>query len=368
MISFSINEKKGMDEENILVLNAINENIQYFKKFNPHDWEEAAQRTYMVAVDNYSSNKGDIAPYIKKLAREIMKDSRNKENTYDLVTEDGEISQVFTVLKTEIDTRNFDGAGVLLDAFKELYLMDEESFSKLEAIFTFDTSEELKVLSDLRIRNKGLFRELGKLRDKHGNDYFFRVLQTFFEQLPSYTKKRKLHVTKIIDMKAGNFSLLDRISDTATIIDSNGKYHRIDKTTLTMDTNPDYLTWDLVGSSMCDILRVDISDYMSYMYEEVLVDKGVWTKHIAWCDNKYKLTTPGGEVYVGLDRNKFLSNVRIELILNLMANNIGTIVALSPDSIYIKPTRSFDFGSLRLKCKTGRVIDLPILTHIKKRR
>jgi hypothetical protein len=51
-----------------------------------------------------------------------------------------------------------------------------------------------------------------------------------------------------------------------------------------------------------------------------------------------------------------------------MMNNIGSIVAISPDSVYIKPTRAFQFDKLRLRFQHGKVLDLPITVHIKKRK
>ncbi|MNW05715.1 hypothetical protein D3C71_2020020 [compost metagenome] len=64
-----------------------------------------------------------------------------------------------------------------------------------------------------------------------------------------------------------------------------------------------------------------------------------------------------------MDRNKFLDQVRVELILNLMSNNVGTLIALSPDSLYIKPARNFTYDVLRLSLTTGKIIDLPVVCY-----
>lgn len=376
MITFSLNDISASDAYAMNVWKTINENLGYFKKFNTTRWEEAVHKTYITALDHRDDSYGrNILPYIKKLARTILKE-KQKESAYGVYTDEGEISPVYHSLRDYIDTDNMDGADELKDIYKELYLLDPESFMHLKILFVYDDVTEIENLKDLRLRNNPLGAEFRRLIAKYGADFTFRVLYDFYQELPQLCAVRETGLTKEIEMKEGNYLMLDKLPDTAIIQDSKGFYHYIDKNTLTMakDTgsssefsNPDYFKWDIIGSSVCDILKIDISGYMDYLYQEVFVEEGVSTKHITWCGDKYKLTTPGGVPHVGLERDKYMSIVRIELILNLLANNVGSIVALSPDSVYIKPTRSFKYDRIRLKMKTGRVMDLPITIHIKKR-
>lgn len=368
MLTFSLNDISGTDTYSALVWDTIRRNLGYFKKFNSDRWQEAVHKTYITALDHRDSVYGDnILPYIKKLARTILMVKSN-ESSFSVTDDEGEIHFVFTTLRDSIDADHLDGTDELKDIFKELYLIDTESFLKLKTLFIYDDVDGLTNLKDLRIRNKRLSLEFNKLLVKFGSDYTFRVLYEFLTELPVLTKERVTSLTKDIELSDGNIALVGRIPDTPLIQDTKGDYHFIDKTTLTMASNPDYFKWDVVGNTLSDILRIDISPFMTYMYEEVFVDQGVSTRHIAYCGNKFRLTTPGGVSHVGLDKDKFLSIARIELILNLISNNLGTLVALSPDNIYIKQTRSFQYDRLRLHFKTGKVLDLPVYLHIKKRK
>jgi hypothetical protein len=368
LITFSLNDVSGSDTYAVRVWTTINSNLGYFKKFNNNRWEEAVQKTYVTALEHRDSTYGDnILPYIKKLARTILK-VKQTESAFGVYTDDGEISPIFYSLRDFIDTENLDGADELKDTFKELYLMDSESFLKLKQLFQYNDIGDVENIKAFRVRNTKLSEEFRKLVVKHGADYTFRALYDFFNELPTLIAFRNTGSVKEVTLKGGNFSVVEKIPDTALIQDIRGNYHYIDKNTLTMDENPDYIKWDIVGTSLCDILKVDISAYINHMYEEVFVDQGVNTRHISWCGNKYKLVTPGGVTHICLEQEKFMSVVRIELILNLMMNNIGSIVAISPDNVYIKPTRAFQFDKVRLKFQTGKILDLPITVHIKKRK
>lgn len=369
MITFSVNPNHSSDKYFALVWEVINKNLGYFKKFNGERWEEAVHRTLEVALRSRDDRYDDITPYIKKLARTVLRE-RTRESTFDILNEDGDISPIFAKLRDYIDTDNVDVIGEIKDVFKELYLLDEVSFLKLENLFKYNEVTDIPNLKDIRVKNQKISDEMFNLVQKYGVELTFKALLEFFKELPFLVEERRTNLTKEVVLKQGNFSVLDKIPDTATIRDIHGNYHYIDKNTLMMERNPDYFKWDIIGSptSTCDILKIDISPFMSYMYEEIFVDEGVTTRHIKWCGNKYKLTTPAGVVHIGLEREKFISIVRIELIVNLMMNNIGTVVAISPDNIYIKTTRAFQYDKIRVKFKTGRIIDLPITVHIKKRK
>lgn len=370
MLTFSINRVANSERYSLLVWQTISANLGYFKKFNGDRWEEAVHRTYEAVIKNRDDSYDNILPYIKKLARNILRVKTN-ESAFDIMNEDGDISPVFATLRDFIDTENVGVQESIKDELKTLYLLDEESFLRLQALYKYNEVSEIPNLKDIRIKNPKLRDGIFSLVQKHGAEIVFGVLYQFYKELPMLIAERQTNLTKEVTLKQSNFTVLDKIPDTPTIKDAQGNYYYIDKTTLTMlDANPDYFKWDIVGSSVstCDILKIDISEYMSYLYEQVYVEEGVTTKHIKWCGNKYKLTSPAGEVFIGLDLEKYISSARIELIINLMMNNIGSVIAISPDHIYIKPIRTFQFDRVRVKFHDGRVKDLPITVHIKKRK
>lgn len=367
MMTFSLNSVTGVDSYSAMVWDAINSNLGYFKSFNKDRWEEAVHRTYITALEHRDDSYGDVVPYIKKLARTILQIKQN-ESAYSVQTDDGEIAPIYYSLTDHIDTENLDGSAELVDTFKELYLLDTESFMKLKEMFKYNDVADIENKKAFKIRNARFGQEFRKLVEKFGADFTFKVLYDFFRDLPELCSTRQTGLIKDITLKVGNFDMLEKIPDTPLIVDQNNNYHYIDKNTLTMLPNPDYFVWDVVGPTSCDILKVDISPLLNYLYEEVYTVQGLSTRHITWCGDKYRVTTPGGDSYIGLDREKFIQFVRVELILNLMMNNVGAIVAISPDNVYIKPTRAFQFDTIRLRFTYGKIIDLPISLHIKKRK
>ena len=97
MLTFSVNGIKGNEEYILRVQNAITNNIMYFKKFNGPNWEEAVQKAFITAVSNQNDNYDDVEPYIKNLARNILK-TQEVEKAYDTITEDGEVSYPYLKL------------------------------------------------------------------------------------------------------------------------------------------------------------------------------------------------------------------------------------------------------------------------------
>lgn len=372
MMTFSLNKTSGSDEHAMRVLETINRNLGYFKKFNASRWEEAVHRTYITALEHRNDTYSDVLPYIKKLARTVLK-VRQTETPFGVYDEEGEISPVYFSLVDYIDDERVDDYTPIKESFMELYLLDPENFSKLAGVFKYEDTIPKDVLKDLKIRNETLIREFKRLVFWYGADMVFMALWEFFKELPHLCSERKNSIKEIL-LKEGKPLYLNKISDIPTIRDAEGSFYYIDKNLLQMvkvggkERNPDYFKWDIIGNTVSDILKLDISEFMAYIYEEVFVDMGCNTKHITWCGHKYRLTTPGGVAYIGLELDKFIEVVRKELVMNLLANNLGYIVAISPDNIYFKPSRVFNYNTLRLRFKTGKVMDLPVTVHISKRK
>lgn len=366
MKTFSLNNGDEFDSYAASVWRAIQKNERYFKYFNKDKWQEAVHRTYVIALDKRNQQYEDIVPYIKNLARNVLK--TKTDAVVGLTTEEGEISPIFSGpdMQSFIDTDNIDSHIEIQDKFKELYLLDKESFMKLKNLFLIDEASELKKMRNLRVRNQKMSNEFMDLVDKYGYGTTFQVLHHFFTKLPQMINDTGHYDIKEIKLKKPNVLLLEKIPSVPTIYDKNGLGYKIDKTNLRMDINPDYIKWS-TGETSATVFKVDISEYINYMYEEVFVEEGVNTKHIEWCGDKYKVTTPADVTHIGLDREKFISQVRAELIINLLGNSLGQIVALSPDSIYFKPSRSFSYKTIRVKFISGKIFDLPVSVYQRKK-
>ena len=363
MLTFSINEVNPVHM--LKVQQTIENNIQYFKKFNGARWQEAANKAFEMAVSHVKEEYEVLDPYIKNIARNILK-VQEKESPVDTITEDGEVSYPFLKLSTYLDDSNltFDKNEVL-DTFKELYLLYGDDFLKLKLLFkkTDDKFSKAEIIKNDKIQEAFL-----NLRTKYDSRNIYDTLYDFFKRLPDYSREIENATLKIIDMKSKDMEFLDFIPDIPLIRDKEGRFYGIDKINLTMERDPDTFEWDVITPTTCDIVRIDISPLMNYMYGQVYVPQGCFTKHTFWCDNMYRLTTPGGKTVVNMDRDKFINMVRIELISHLVNNRINTIIAISPDYIYVKPARMIGYDTVRLMLCTGKMIDLPIEIYLKKRK
>ena len=363
MLTFSVNEYDAVLM--LRVEKTIENNIQYFKKFNGPRWQEAVNKTFMVAVQHAKAEYDVLDPYIKNLARNILKE-QEKESPMDTVNEDGEVSYPFLRLITDIDENQvFLDEDEILRAYKELYLKYEEDFLKLKLLFKKDNDKFSK--SEI-IKNDDIKNTLHNLTIKYGATNVYSLLYDFFSNLSKYSRKIENAVIKIIEMKDKDYDFEQAISDIPLIMDKKGIYYGIDKLNLNMERDPDTFEWDTITPTSCDVIRIDVSPLFNYMYSQIFVPQGVFTKHITWCDDVYKLTTPGGKAFVNLDRNKFMSQVKVELISHLVHNRFNTIVAISPDYVYVKPVRAINCETVRLILHTGKIIDLPVEIHLKKRK
>lgn len=367
MLTFSVNDYEGRIKKGAVIWATILKHKRYFYYFNQTQGEEAMHRTYMTALNNLDWAYGDeIDSYIKSLARTILQ-TGDKEVVTDLVTEKGEIAPVFTQLRDFIDIEEMDGLDEIKDKFKYMYLQYSD-FVLLENLFIYDEAIQIKGLRNIKVKDKELKHEISRLIYSYGTKRVINALAEFFNELPNLTNRRETGLIKEIKLKKPVMTVLDKLPDTPLIMDDNGKYYNICKKTLTMQKNPDFFKWDVISQTMCDILKVDLVPYMDYMYNQIFVDERLNTQHIQWCGEMYSLTTPLGERYINMDREQFLTRVRTELVLNLMLHSIGAVVAVSNESVYIKPNRAFQYETFRVKMKSvDKTIDLPITLHIRKR-
>lgn len=364
MLTFSLNLSTGNNYAH-RVLEAIKQNEGYFKKFNNALYEEAMHKAYICALEHKKEGYTDLAPYIKKLARTILK-VRETESPFDVYNEDGEVSAIFSKLQDTIDESHLVEKEEIKDIFREMYLVDKDEFMKLQNLFGEHVNED--AMKQVALKNVQLKNILNRTYKAYGGQLVFYVLMEFFNDLAMYTTNEEPKIREI-NLRGGNYSVIDKIPDTPCIKTlADGEPHCIDKNTLKMKINPDLTKWDTISNTNCNIIKVDISPLVNYMYEQIFVEEGVNTKHIEWCGSKYKLITPGGYSVIGMERVKFMATVHTELILNLLMNNFNKIIAISEDSVYIKPTRVSNLETIRLKTVQGKIIDLPVTTHIKKRR
>lgn len=337
---------------------AIQENYGYISYFNRGDTPEAVQRIFYQAL-KAEKPYDDLAPYVKKLARNVMK-TRTKETPYATYNEDGEVSVAFVGLVAE-DTYNIGDKEHITALLDELYLSYPEDFMKLkELIPTVEQDGDVKpaVIKNPKLRD-GIFR---LMREFSGTAVFYTLL-SFIKELEA----EKRVVPAVQEYKMLNLIPMDInkkawITDKKWVCDADGRQYGINPATMTMDDdyNVEFSKFRLAIPTSCGIWRMDCSEYYSDIENYIYAEQGADNKYILWCHNKYRLITPAGTPYIGMSREVFMDKVRQELLLSVVASGFGTVIAVSPDNIYIKMTRATACKEIRMKAASGTIYTFPL--------
>lgn len=370
---YSFHETKQNDVDILEIWQTIERNKGYIVFFNGYNTEEVASNILEHAVRNLDTTAGeDFTPYIKNLAKNIAKRT-SKEFAYEHVSEQGEISDVFNGLQAEIDYRKFENNRELMLQLRALYLRYEESFNTLGKIFddkldslipTYDDKREDQHFHKdiakvgLREKNVDMYTDLRLIVDTFGPQATFSALNILLKEVanlsvPFYTTVKEIQLKPLAKLK----KTVEKLG-TPTIRTKEGFEFAIDCLTLTMDENPDYFAWDVIGSAK-SVIKIDIAPYMEYLYDQLYVEQGVNTRLMQWCGDVYRATTPAGNRLVGERLEHVIENARAELILSIVAANIGKVVAVSPDSVYLKATKDI-FNKLKISTAVGKAIVLPV--------
>lgn len=352
MKTFSINRDKE-----VLALNThtlIQENIGYFKKFNTTRYEEAAQEVYLHVLKHYKGSPNNIEAitrYIKNLARNIYKISE-VEIPIDYLDEEGNIAEPYRILQVEIGDI-YDKE--LENEFIRLYLLYEQDFLKV-------SNNYLKgIESEVELEKEELKDELLEIITLVDPEEFFNKLKNFIDRIELNSKQTKETEEYPVYIQENLDNIVDYIG--YPIRDKNTlKEYTIDPTTLTMGTNVDIIDWEYIGDSKAKIKKLDISSYISKIYDRIYVNKGVDTDYIRWCAGKYALIAPSGDRFFELDREEFIEYVRELLIRSLLlSGKVERLVAISEDNIYFIPKRRMKSGFIKIKIYNNKIEKLKLV-------
>lgn len=339
------------------VLRAINENIGYIIWANKAQHKEACSRIYLAAMRAENRRYDDLAPYIKKLARTVMK-TRSKEVPCSLYDEDGEIAYTFQgLIAPPIADIAENNTPRLLNNLRDLYLLYPDDFDVLKEMLPSTEATDVKVC----IKNKAFKDSIFALMAEYDARQVFQALIVFFKELEN--EKPVLQITdtnKIYALSPANWNNIRFLSDKNWVQDKDGNTYGIDPQSLTMDYNVELGKFRLAVQTSCCIWRMDCSDYYEEIENKIYVEKGVNNEYITWCGDKYRLTTPAGTKYLNIDRNKFMDIVRQELILNILGTKMGTVIAVSPDNVYLRITKASATSFVRFKTASGKTFTFPL--------
>lgn len=361
MLTFSLNTDSSDVKYASEVWQVIVELKKYFYFYNKNEAEEAMHRAYMHAMGNKKEKYGDLKPYIKKLARTIMRSGNCKEYAYSLYDEEnGEISFVFSqTLKEEMNINEIADSESLLEELRDMYLLNPDDFMKFKAMFNDDISE-MNI-----IKNSEMNQQVKLLTSQYGSKAVIAGIEKVLNEIRENESNSNAgnvdenYGLKEITLKEANIEKYEnRLCIDESIKSEKGVEGYISLSTYkTEPFNPDMVKWSV--KTTCPIIKCDISPLINYMYEKLFVQKGVNNEFITWMGNRYRLTSPGGYSCLNKDIQLFMDIIHKELIINMLRENVNKIIAISDDSVYIKPTRGAVFKTIRLKLVNGKIIDLP---------
>lgn len=371
MITFSLN----VDNIPSAYINRVWATIQKYKRyFQRYNMNESVDTVMLEALHNalinYNSDYDDksLDPYIKKLARTVMYNRNSREISYSTIDDEtGEVNYVFT---REVEEVGFDlekdVRDKLMDRLSDLYLEYPDTMMELKDYIFGQADAKTK---SLKASNKEVYNELMSLSTMLGENGYtlFALLREFYNEVEKQRKKaiNLNDIVKEIQIKPIDWGDLCKIPDGDTIVfvgkNNYGIRAGIDKKTLTMNEaiNVDLCRWEPITHRV-GVVKYDISAIMDYLNENIFVEPGVNTPHISWINNKYKLTSFGGFSQLNGDIDKFLDYCLRELIMSFVHNNINTVIAVSPDYIYVQPARRQGYKTLKCVGYNGKSFNIPI--------
>ena len=359
MLSFSLNEEQ-MTYLNSAV-NSLNGNIGYIRKFNSRNYEEAISTILDIAMRNRKDGYSNMNPYVKKIARHVPT-KVTTELSFDTLNEDGEVAAPYlSLVKDDCELIEVNIDKRIYSYLDEMYLIDPEYVISLRNAFFADnkSEKELRQYKPVGDRMRQLWQQLMEV-SKY--PVFNSCITEFYMNLQNKGKKAVSNTVKEIKIKDISYDILDLLPDESVLIDKNGVPIEIDRNTLYSEVELDMEKWSIKGRQAIGIQKIDISEYMDYIYTKTFVERGVNNSIITWAiGDSYKLMLPSGLVRINEAKEKFIDECYRELFLNILNANIGVILGATADSIYIRK-RGVGIKTLRCITAYNKTFDLDVST------
>ncbi len=329
------------------VYESIQRNLNLFKRTYKEDWPEAVSKAYVHAITHLKPPFARrIDPYIKNLAINIGK-IKSKETPV-LDSEEGEGMKNFTPLTTTIDNDLSVYDKEIQSELCKIYLLykkDFDEFLKSYKEAPDDSRGKLKVNCSDKIKDA-----FSLLMESYGDSTFGKNLMAFMDTFDSINKKSRRGKGKVLDI-----SLLPITEDLGTYfnmfsgVEAEGGFYGVNED-CTMSLVADYGGWKLPNKykSTTPIYKIDISHYLSMIYNNVYIPEGVNTHLLEWFREIKCFISPGGSRLVDMNEDDFITYCLKELITNLIFSTECDIIAISPDSLFVVNAMNIS----KINCKT----------------
>lgn len=356
MLTFSLNLDENVnnmfDEYASHAWQLITKNEGYFRKFNGDRCKEAMQAVWLHVIEHRDPRyKDDLLPYIKKLARTKLR-VREPDIPVSVYDDEGKVNYIYqelseenkgvTLLEVEEDYKQ------VLYRLTVLYLESPKEFEKLRVV----TQPLDKVSLSLYKRKGDWYNNFGRLLRDYSVTIVRDCLCEFFRRLDKESSSVKFKEgIKVTSFNKPDVSLTSYVEDDGIIY--KGERYHLNPQTLRMNRNIDldHVFWS--PSNGNTVIKVGIEDCMDSIISDILVEKGVNTPLIRWCNDSYIMRSPAGVTSpVDADRDVFIEYCFRELVLNI-ASHSKSILAVSDRYVYTTPPRKLGYNILELKSKQG---------------
>lgn len=233
----------------------------------------------------------------------------------------------------------YTDTNIVVEELETLYLRDNNILTFLKSLtYTDKTMSEAKKLTQKQTKlvDAEVMEDLKKLLLTTNEGVFGQALCIFLQRLAKYLPKDKgtVKAVKAQKIKDKELNSMYYKGDSIKIKD---KKYRIDSkgTGMTYKRDIDSCAFDVITELNTLVYKVDIAPLLYWLEEQIYVDEGVTNKVLSRLYNKCGYKTPGGEIYVDIDKDHFMDMVKIELIYSLGKINACPIVGVAVDSIYI---------------------------------
>lgn len=313
----------------------------YYIKFNSYRVDEALARAYAHALRGYNPEVGSLKPYLKSLARDIMK-MKEKD---DIPKEEIEALAV----DTERCVENEAIKGILFKdttklIIRELMLPFMEDFIKFGNLL--DTSKGDSVV--LKTYFPQNFKTvcislLGKLNPKEFTESIKYLYNKYKEELMWFIEQDRFTVREYSE---ADYSYLEtRTAKRIYIVDNKGiKISNPDKYTHKM-----YIKGAVGDKEVCKVRYIDLLNQMSLMASSSI------TNELTEVVDKTKIvrTCGGSLLQINTCQETIYKLLKEELITNILKASNCRIITVGEECVYLLQSKYSSEETLTLKGVIG---------------
>lgn len=322
----------------------------YYHKFNGARAEEAMARAYLHASKNYNEQEGELKPYLKSLARDMM---RQKESEFpEEEIESMAVDEVTSVESQALKSIVFENVNNLL--IKEIVLPFMEDFLKFGALLESecDNAKAMKTYFP-----QGFKQVCIKIMKRVNPEEFIKSIKYIYEKY-RYELQWFLEQSEFVirGYSEADYSLLDtKKTKRIYIADSSGKEI----------IRPDYNSYELyikgvIGDkTVCRVRYIDLLEQMEIMATSPISNE--LTEVIG--KNKIVRTCGGSMLSTNENKDTICNLLLDELITNILKVSNSRLLSVGYEYVYLLQGKYSERDKIKFKGVIGfGDIELPIET------